>query len=313
MRKTAVLFLCLAAPVCAQPSRVDPGQAGAPLDVEEFRYVRKILPGPPGQVTLTLDAAILAHSSLDDLRLADMKGRQIPYLLEPAPGPLLLDLPKPERVEDEARQRSIRSPRSSSSPRSRYRLSLPYSTLPASRLLVETSAGVFERPVELEGPRSRRNEPKWSAAPGVWRHADPSRPAPTLALGIPAKAGATVDLILDEGDNAPLPLGRMRLEVPTWRLRFFHPGVGEVHLLYGRKDLEAPRYDLSLIAARLDPSAAREARLGSEPSPGAAGGMTGVPRSLFWGALVTAVVVLLLVLARLLYDEGTSRSQEEGS
>jgi hypothetical protein len=306
MRKAAVLLLCFAAPLCARPvSRIDPGQAGAPLDVEEFRYARKILPGPPGQVTLTLDAAVLAHSSVDDLRLADIQGRQIPYLLEEAPKPLLLDLPRPERVEDEAR-----SPRS---PRSRYRLRMPYPSLPASRLLVETSAVVFERPVELEGPRSRRSEPRWSASPGLWRHTDPSRSAPALALDLPARAGATVDLILDEGDNARLPLGRIRLEVPTRRLRFFHPGVGEVRLLYGRKDLQAPRYDLSLMASQLDPSGVREAQLGSEPSPGAAGDMARVPRGLFWGALTTAVIVLLLMLARLLHDEGASRGQEEGS
>jgi hypothetical protein len=35
-----------------------------------------------------------------------------------------------------------------------------------------------------------------------------------------------------------------------------------------------------------------------------------VPRGLFWGALGAAVVVLLLVLARLLHDEGVSRSPE---
>jgi hypothetical protein len=294
MRTAAVLLLFLVTPASAQ---VDAGMAGAPLEIEEFRYARKILPGPPGLVTLTLDAAVLAHSSLDDLRLADVKGRQIPYLLEEAPKPLLLDLPEPERLGGEPRWRS------------RYHLQMPYPTLPASRLLIETPAGVFERPVELEGPRSRRGEPRWSSAPGVWRHADPGKPAP-LALDIPARAGATVDLLLDEGDNAPLPLGRMRLEVPTWRLRFFHPGGGDVRLLYGRKDLRAPRYDLSLIASQLNPARAREARLGGEPSPGAVGDMARVPRGVFWGALTAAVVVLLLVLARLLHDEGASRSSE---
>jgi hypothetical protein len=293
MRPAAVLLLFLATPASSQ---VDAGMAGAPVDVEEFRYERKILPGPPGQVTLTLDAAVLAHSSLDDLRLADMKGRQIPYLLEPATKPLLLDLPKPERLDGESR--------------SWYHLRMPYPTLPSSRLLIETPAGVFERPVELEGPRSRRGEPRWSAAPGIWRHTDPHRPAPPLALDLPAQPGAAVDLLLDEGDNAPLPLGRMRLEVPTWRLRFFHPGGGEVRLLYGRKGLRAPRYDLSLIASQLDPAHAREARLGREPSPGAAVDMARVPRGVFWGSLAAAVIVLLLVLARLLQDEGVSRSPE---
>jgi hypothetical protein len=295
MRTILLLALFLVAPASAQ---VDAGKAGAPLEVDEFRYARKIFPGQPGLVTLPLDAAVLAHSSLGDLRLADMKGRQIPYLLEDAPRPLLLDLPKPERMEE--------------TPSSRYRLRMPYSTLPASRLLIETPAGVFERPVELEGPRSRRGQPRWSVAPGVWRHTDPGRPAPPLALDLPARLGTTVDLLLDEGDNAPLPLGRVRLEIPTYRLRFFHPGGGDVRLLYGRKGLRAPRYDLSLIASQLDP-AAREARLGSEPRSGAAGDIgdcSRVPRGLFWGALGAAVVVLLLVLARLLHDEGVSRSPE---
>jgi hypothetical protein len=292
-----ILLLFLVTPASAQ---VDAGKAGAPLEVEEFRYERKILPGPPGQVTLTLDAAVLAHSSLDDLRLADMKNRQIPYLLEESPKPLLLDLPEPERLGREPRWRS------------RYHLRMPYPALPASRLLIETPAAVFERPVELEGPRSRRGQPRWSAAPGIWRHTDPGKPAPPLALDIPARVGATVDLLLDEGDNAPLPLGRMRLEVPTFRLRFFHPGGGGVRLLYGRKDLRAPRYDLSLIASQLDPAHAREARLGREPSAGAVEDVSRVPRGVFWGALAAAVVVLLLILARLLHSEGVSRSSPEG-
>lgn len=300
MRPAAVLLLVLATPAYAW---MDVGEAGAPLDVEEFRYQRKILPGPPGQVTLTLDAAVLAHSSLDDLRLADLKSRQIPYLLEPAPQPLLLDLPEPERIEGEPRRRSP-------STHSRYQLRMPYPTLPASRLLIETPAQVFERPVELEGPRTRRGEPKWSAAPGIWRHTDPHKPAPPLALNLPARPGATVDLLLDEGDNAPLPLRRMRLEIPTWRLRFFHPGGGDVRLLYGRKGLRAPRYDLTLIASQLDPAHARKARLGREPSPGAVADVARVPRGLFWGSLVAAAIVLLLVLARLLQYEGTSRSPE---
>jgi hypothetical protein len=187
---------------------------------------------------------------------------------------------------------------------------MPYPTLPASRLLIETRAGVFERPVELEGPRSRRGEPRWRSSPGIWRHTEPHKPAPPLALDLPAHPGATVDLLLDEGDNAPLPLGRLRLEIPTWRLRFFHPGGGEVRLLYGRKGLRAPRYDLSLIASQLDPATAREARLGREPSPGAVADLSRVPRGVFWGSLAAAVIVLLLVLARLLQDEGVSRSPE---
>jgi hypothetical protein len=187
--------------------------------------------------------------------------------------------------------------------RSRYRLKMPHPRLPEARLIVDTAAGVFERSVHLEGPLSRRGKPEWIGAAWTWRHAGPG-PAPPLTLDVPANAGKTVDLVLDEGDNAPLPLGRMRLHLETWTLRFFHPGGRGVRLLYGRNDLGEPRYDLSLIAAQLDPTQAREVTLAPEPSADR-NDAARVPRGLFWGALVAAVAVLLLVLARLVREEGT--------
>jgi hypothetical protein len=75
--------------------------------------------------------------------------------------------------------------------------------------------------------------------------------------------------------------------------------------LYGRNDLGEPRYDLSLIAAQLDPTEAREVTLAPEPAADRTNDPARVPRGLFWGALVAAVAVLLLVLARLVREEGT--------
>jgi hypothetical protein len=286
--KRSALLALLALPLAAQSPEA--GRAGAPLDVEEFRYAREVLQREPGLAALTLDDAVLAHSHLGDLRIADARGRQIPYLRERSPDPLIVELPVPERVEDEAR--------------SRYRLKMPYPRLSEARLIVDTAAGVFERNVHLEGPLSRRGRPEWVGAVWTWRHAGPG-PAPPLALDVPADAGKTVDLVLDEGDNAPLPLGRMRLHLETWTLRFFHPGGRGVRLLYGRNDLGEPRYDLSLIAAQLDPTQAREVTLAPEPPADRTNDPARVPRGLFWGALVAAVAVLLLVLARLVREEGT--------
>jgi hypothetical protein len=285
VKKTALLVL-VALPLAAQSPEA--GRAGAPLDVEEFRYAREILQGDPGLAALTLDDSVLGHSHLGDLRIADAEGRQIPYLRERSPDPLIVELPAPESMEDE---------------RSRYRLKMPYPRLPEARLIVDTTAGVFERNVHLEGPLSRRGRPEWIGPVRTWRHTGPG-PAPPLTLEIPANAGKTVDLVVDEGDNAPLPLGRMRLHLETWTLRFFHPGGSGVRLLYGRNDLGEPRYDLSLIAAQLDPTQAREVTLAPEPSADRKDSAR-VPRGLFWGALVAAVAVLLLVLARLVREEGT--------
>jgi hypothetical protein len=283
--KTALLVL-VALPLAAQSPEA--GRAGAVLDVEEFRYAREVLQREPGLAALTLDDAVLAHSHLGDLRIADASGRQIPYLREQSPDPLIVEMPVPERMEDE---------------RSRYRLKMPYPRLPGARLIVDTAAGVFERSVHLEGPLSRRGRPEWIGSRVPWRHAGPG-PAPPLTLEVPANAGKTVDLVVDEGDNAPLPLGRMRLHLETWTLRFFHPGGDGIRLLYGRNDLGEPRYDLSLIAAQLDPTQAREVTLAPEPLADR-NDSARVPRGLFWGALVAAVAVLLLVLARLLREEGT--------
>ncbi len=281
-----VLLVLLAAPVPVVPP-------GAPLEMKEFRYTRNVQPMSPGVAVLTLDASILSHSTLDDLRLADAEGRQIPYILEDNPDALVLELPEPKRIEDRSRSSS------------RYRIALPYATLPESRLVLETSSGVFERSVRLEGPENRRGEPRWSLGAERWTHtsggSDSGEPA-SFELDVPARPGRTVDLILDEGDNAPLPLDRLSLEIPTQRLRFVHPGGEKVKLLYGNDRLAAPRYDLALIAAQLDPKGAEVVRLSREPSLGLSSDPARVPRGLFWGALAAAVAVLLLLLTRLLQE-----------
>ena len=291
MRRLALVALA-ALPLAAQSPEA--GRAGAPLEVEEFRYAREVLQREPGLAALTLDAAVLAHSALSDLRLVDDQGRQIPYLRERGPDPLILELTD---FKDGGKGRDADRI-------SRHLLELPHGTLPGSRLLVATPADVFERIVHVEGERSRRGEALWRTSPVVWRDPRPGTPAPPLEVELPSRAGETVYLVVDEGDNPPLPLSRPRLHLDTWTLRFFHPG-GRLRLLYGRQGLAEPRYDLSLIAAQLDPNQAREVTLAPEPPADRTNDPARVPRGLFWGALVAAVAVLLLVLARLVREEGT--------
>ena len=113
-------------------------------------------------------------------------------------------------------------------------------------------------------------------------------------------------LLVEEGDNAPLPLAAPRLLLPANRLRFFVPAAvaasatGRLQLLYGQPGLAAPRYDLSLLAPRLLGEAAHEIALGAEPRRGPEPDPAALEKKIFWGALVGAVLVLLLILARLL-------------
>lgn len=277
---------------------------GAPLDVGKFRARRKIPAGPSGLTSLLLDAAVLSRSpDLADVRIADVQGRQVPYLLERRDEPLSLSLPALKRQAEKGDPPSL----------SRYPIELPYPSLPSARLVLATSARVFDREVRLveipaAGPKAlREREPEErTVARAEWRHADPETPAPELTLDLPSGPATRYDLLVEEGDNAPLPLEPPRLLLPANRLRFFYPEGASLELLYGQPGLAPPRYDLELLAPRLLGETAREINLAPEghraPEPDAEA--TG--RKIFWGALVGTVVVLLLVLGRML------RRQPEG-
>jgi hypothetical protein len=106
---------------------------------------------------------------------------------------------------------------------------------------------------------------------------------------------------VNDGDNAPLAISA-RLLLPSYRLRFFHPGPA-LALLFGA-DVAAPQYDLALLAPRLRAAAAREVTL--EPlAAGSAEAWAGPApsrgmRLAFWIVLGAAVVGLLALVARLL-------------
>jgi hypothetical protein len=270
---------------------------GAAIDPESFRYARSIPLSAPGLTTLSLDAAVLAHGTLDDVRIVTSDGHQVPFLIERLDEPLSVKLPVPERLT------SRRDPAS----RSRYRVRLPYAGLPASRLVLHTDARVFERRVSLEVLPSAEDDARARAGPitiasTTWRQPDPERVAPALTLELPPLRVAELSLVIDEGDNAALPIRDASLLLPAYRLRFFRDSRGSLTLLYGRSDLGPPRYDLALLAARVLGAPAQDVVPGSERE---VSGVTGVaPTVVFWCALALAVLALLVLIARLLRPGG---------
>ncbi len=274
---------------------------GAPVDPGKFRYRRAIPAGPPGLTALLLDAAVLSRSpGLADLRIADAQGRQIPYVLERRDEPLTLPLP--------AFVKQPRPPKKDDPPSlSRYSVELPYPSLPAARLVLATTARVFEREVRLvelptpaSAPRRDREPGEQTVAQAAWRHADPETPAPELTLELPSSPASHFELLIEEGDNTPLPLAPPHLLLPANRLRFFDPEGAHLTLLYGQPGLAPPRYDLSLLAPSLLGQAAHEITLDSEPRQPREPDAGATERKIFWAALVGAVLVLLLVLGRML-------------
>jgi hypothetical protein len=272
---------------------------GASLDLNRFRWTRRVPPSPPGLTALVLDAAILSHSrDLADVRLADAGGHhQVPYIVERLDEPLELVLDELHRVTDEDN-----APKHES----RYRLALPYDGLPGARLVLTTTARVFERRVSVRvehPPINERSEARIeTVASATWRHADPETAASPLVLELPRLGATAATLIIDEGDNSPLPLARPKLLLPTYRLRFFRPTEQDLALLYGDPELQPPRYDLALLVPHLVGASAHEvtADAESKPTQTAVTARDNIDRRAFWGALVVAVVVLVALIARLI-------------
>ena len=275
--------------------------AGATLE-GEFRYSRTIAAADhPGLAALPLDAAVLGHSQgptsrFADVRIADGANKQVPYLLERRGEPLAVDL-----TLASASSQMAPLPPANGGSRSVYRIALPERRLPAGSLSVETSARVFQRSVQVgvvrPADRNRREASFDALTSTMWRHTDEQAVAPALTLQLGPMDATELWLVVDEGDNAPLPLSRARLLLPSYRLRFFAPQGGALRLLYGREDLQPPRYDLSLLAPKLMGAPATEVKAGPEASRADAEPFIS-PRW-FWALLGAAVIVLLGLIVRL--------------
>jgi hypothetical protein len=283
-------------------------QSGGPvLDTQPFRYTRALADGPAGLVAVPLDAAVLAHSArgpgadFADLRIVDGAGRQLPYLLDRRPEPLVVALPPaiPVAVTDR------RWPAGTSV----YRLKLPYAGLPPARLVLRTGDRVFEREVRVlvepgAGERRRRQALR-TVATTTWRHPDPDTAAPALTLSLPTLGTAEVLLTVLDGDNSPLPLAAPELLLPCWHARFFRPASGEVRVVYGRRALGPPRYDLALLASTVLASPAVETTLGDEQATTRSEPVVLRP-GIFWALMIGAVVTLVVLIVRLVRGAGAA-------
>ncbi len=192
--------------------------------------------------------------------------------------------------------------------RSVYLVTLPYANLPASSLVIETSGRVFQRTVRIgvERPpdRVRRDAYFDIRAAETWRHAEEQTPARPLTLPLGTMEETELVLVVDEGDNAPLPLTTARLLLPSYRLRFFHAGGTPLRMVYGRDDLQPPQYDLALLAPRVMGARAREVEAAPASSAASRSGEAFASPKIFWVVLTGAVLVLLGLIVRLLENGG---------
>jgi hypothetical protein len=271
---------------------------GGAIAREQFRVSRTLPEAPAGLTVLLLDAHVLARSNdLVDVRIAAANGRQVPYLVEDRAEPLAVTLNVPIRA---AEGRS-----------SIYRLVLPYDAWPqGTRLVLTTSARVFDRDVVVRRvPDNHRNRRAEAIARSTWRSADPELVPHAFEASVAVRDARAIELVVDEGDNAPLPITSARLLLPSRALRFYHPGT-PLYLLYGNPRASAPRYDIALIAPRLFGEPARELSLPTAAIDERSSDET-KGRKWFWIGIIIAAVVLIAMLLRLLVSGETSRAPSD--
>ena len=263
---------------------VPPAIAGASLDRTGYRFSRNLRPAPAGLSVLLLDADVLARSRVADLRIVDDRGRQVPYVVEQRHEPLVV---------------ALRVPKAATNDGSVYAFSLPYASLPPNtRLVITTSARVFERDVVFRRPADEsRGREQETLGHFTWRSTEADLQPPPLTFDLPTNGTRTFELVIDEGDNAPLPIAEAELLFESRALRFYHPGK-PLALIYGKAGAAAPRYDLALLAPRLFAQPAREITLAvphrEKPEP------ESPMKRWFWLAVVSSAVILFGLLGRLL-------------
>jgi hypothetical protein len=171
--------------------------------------------------------------------------------------------------------------------------------------VLTTSARVFHREIAIlseNNPHDARQEPwTYRIASAQWDHTDPDTPAPPLWIPLPASQTSEVRVAIDEGDNSALPVSTASLLLPSYRMRFFRQERADLTLYYGNENIEAPRYDITLLAHYLIGAAADEI---SFPANNAAtsnqAGGSGTQIIVFWIMLGLAVILLLALIVRLI-------------
>jgi hypothetical protein len=291
----------MAAVANEEPSSLAMPETGSTLQANSFAYSRSIAAGS-GLVSIPLDAAVLAHSAsiaggFADVRVLDGGGRQVPYLLERREEPIALEV----RVEARELPASLKDRQQN---RSVYVAHLPFAVLPNARLALHTRARVFQRGVtmaQVVPPSARRRETRLDEMVSLsWRHSIAETSARALVFNIPETRVGDLVFLVDEGDNQRLPIEKATLLLPSYAIRLYQPAQQPLRLVYGRRDLGAPRYDLALLSPRVFGSSANEVYAGREESSGErADSPTIISPPVFYVSLGLAVVVLLVLIVRL--------------
>jgi hypothetical protein len=123
-----------------------------------------------------------------------------------------------------------------------------------------------------------------------------------VTLGSNMQSAATVDVAIDNGDDTPLPITAVRLEMRQRKICFDTASTQQVTLFYGDPALTAPQYDYARLFTPSD--AMHAAQMGPEQLNPAyrdrpdARPLTDRHPHLLWIALLAVVCVLAIIAIR---------------
>ncbi|MFT3764276.1 MAG: hypothetical protein QM820_01950 [Minicystis sp.] len=300
MRVAAALALALLAAPAAAAEPPLPQQPAAEIDPARFTHAAPLTvpPAPEGVARVRLGPAVLAAARADlaDLRVVDGSSRQWPYVLRT----------EAEREEVPLRVELSRGERG----RSRYLLALPVSPAAVDAVTIRVDRAFFDRPYRLTGDVPTAGPEPVRAVPLASGRLTRAAGGPeAIDIAFPRLRVTALTLLVDDGDEAPLPVTSARAGLPLAEIRLVAP-AGAYTLLAGDADAEPPRYEIARLRDRVlgaEAPAATVGPIGPNPRYRRVEMGTGMQQTALWAVMGLAVVVLVGLTLRL-----SRREQERG-
>ncbi len=262
---------------------------GAPIDPRLYSHRRriKVQPSPEGLARIEIDTRDLAvmRPDMADLRIIDSETRQWAYLRQDRSRTVDIELRQTgHRVEDRW---------------SHYSLEVPDPPMTVGRLRIQTEAPFFDRDFRLQATLEDGKKRDLAQGRFFRRLGDP-RP---VRVDFSQTRVVGLELILNDGDDAPLALHSVSARIPAPNLYLAaEPGTYEV--LMGFPEAQPPHYELEKIRSTIlavPAAAVTSGSLEDNPLFSAARRLSGaadMQKILLWAVLGFAVIVLVLMTLR---------------
>lgn len=248
--------------------------AAAPEGVSRYRL-------PP-------EALAVARGDLGDIRVVDEKGRQWPYLIEESADrqPVAMTIDPPRRKDG----------------RSHYDFRPTAAPLSLEEVVLDIRADYLEREYGLTGQVEGGGELVLSRGKLTRRPGTPQE----VSIAVPRSRVTKIELVVVDGDEAPIDLRGARAVIPLPDLYVVAP-AGSYTLFVGQATASAPRYELS--QARELVFSVSTAAIEASPLEANPGYKEPEPKGrresfVLWAVLVLAVLTLGALTLRLANREG---------